>query len=200
MLRRILLPTALLGIWPAVAFADVSTNPQSAPKGTYEQNSSHTVVAFCTTHMEVSTYCGRFNKTTAKLTFNGAQPDKSTVSAIIDLTSVDTPSDALNQKLKNELFKTGATATFTSTEVKVDGSNQGTITGNLAINGVTKPVTLKAKFIGGKPFPFGDKYMIGFAATGSFKRSDFGLTEMQGAQFASDVVNLQIDIEFLQVK
>jgi len=110
------------------------------------------------------------------------------------------PSDALNQKLKNELFKAGSTATFTSKEIKVAGNNEGTITGDFTINGVTKPVTLQVKFTGGKPFPFGDKYLIGFAATGSFKRSDFGLTEMQGAQFASDVVNLQIDIEFLQVK
>lgn len=200
MLRRILLSTVLFGVWTALAFADVSTNPQSAPKGAYEQNSSHTVVTFCTTHMEISTYCGRFNTTTAKLTWNGAQPDKSTVTASIDLTSVDTPSDALNQKLKNELFRKGSTATFTSTEVKLSGDNAGTITGDFSINGVTKPVTLKVTFSGGKPFPFGDKYLIGFAATGSFKRSDFGLTEMQGANFASDLVNLQIDIEFLQVK
>lgn len=200
MLRRILLATAFFGAWTALAFADVSTNPQQAPKGAYEQNSSHTVVAFCTTHMDVSTYCGRFNTTTAKLTWNGAQPDKSTVSATIDLMSVDTPSDALNQKLKNELFKNGSTATFTSKEVKINGNNQGTITGDFTINGVTKPVTLKVTFGGGKPFPFGDKYLIGFNATGSFKRSDFGLTEMQGQQFASDVVELRIDIEFLQVK
>lgn len=200
MLRRIFLATALFAGWTALAFADVSTNPQSAPKGAYEQNSSHTVVTFCTVHMDVSTYCGRFKNTTAKLNWNGAQPDKSTVTASIDLTSVDTPSDALNQKLKNELFSKGPTATFTSKAVKVNGNNEGTITGDFSINGVTKPVTLNVKFNGGKPFPFGDKYLIGFSATGSFKRSDFGLTEMQGQQFASDLVNLEIEIEFLQVK
>jgi polyisoprenoid-binding protein YceI len=200
MLRRIVLATAVFGLWSAFAFADVSTNPQSAPKGAYEQNTAHTVVAFCTSHMEISTYCGRFNKTTAKLSFNGAQPEKSTVTATIDLSSVDTISDALDDKLRKELFKNGTTATFTSTAVTVDGKNEGTITGNLAINGVTKPVTLKVKFTGGKPYPFGDKYMLGFSAAGSFKRSDFNLTEMQGGQFAGDVVSLTIDIEFLQVK
>jgi polyisoprenoid-binding protein YceI len=200
MLRRILLATALFGAWSALAFAAVSTNPQSAPKGNYEQNPDHTVVGFCTSHMELSTYCGRFDKTTAKLTWNGSQPDRSTVTATIDLTSVNVQSAELNGMLKDQLFKKGSTATFTSTEVKVDGQNQGTITGNLAINGETKPVTLKVKFNGGEPYPFGDKYVLGFQATGSFKRSDFGLTEMTGAQFAGDVVNLQIDIEFLQIK
>lgn len=200
MLRRIVLATAVSGLWSTLAFADVSTSPQSAPKGAYEQNTSHTVVAFCTSHMEISTYCGRFNKTTAKLTFDGAQPEKSTVTATIDLSSVDTISDALDDKLRKELFKNGMTATFTSTAVTVDGKNAGTITGNLTLNGVTKPVTLKVKFTGGRPFPFGDKYMLGFAATGSFKRSDFNLTEMAGAQFAGDVMNLSIDLEFLQIK
>ncbi len=200
MLHRILLATALFGAWTALAFADVSTNPQSAPKGTYEQNPDHTVVGFCTSHMELSTYCGRFNKTTAKLTFNGSQPDKSTVTATIDLSSVDVQSKKLTGLLQKELFRNGPTATFTSTEVKIDGKSEGTITGNLAINGVTKPVTLKVKFNGGEPYPFGDKYVLGFSATGSFKRSDFNLTDMVGAQFAGDVVTLSIEIEFLQVK
>ena len=200
MLRRILTAAVVFGASSALAFADVSTNPQSAPKGTYERNSDHTVVSFCLSHMEISTYCGRFAKTRAKLTFNGAQPEKSTVTATIDLASVDTTSAELNDKLRKELFKKDLSATFTSTAVALNGKNEGTITGNLAINGVTKPVTLKVKFNGGAPFPFGDKYVLGFAATGAFKRSDFGLTDMMGAQFAGDDVALAIDIEFLQVK
>jgi polyisoprenoid-binding protein YceI len=200
MLRRILFATAVFGMWSALAFADVSTNPQSAPKGGYEPNPDHTSVSFCVSHMELSTFCGRFRKTSAKLTFNGAQPERSTVTATIDLNSVDTPSNELNDKLRKELFKKDLTATFTSTAVKLDGKSEGTVTGDLKINGVTKPVTLKVKFNGGEPFPFGDKYVLGFAATGAFKRSDFGLTDMVGAQFAGDDISLSIDIEFLQVK
>ncbi len=200
MLRRILFAAAVLPLSSAVAFADVSSNPQSAPKGAYEHNPDHTLVSFCLSHMELSTYCGRFNKVSAKLTFNGAQPDKSTVTATIDLASVDTPSKELNDKLIKELFKGGTTATFTSTAVTLNGKSEGTITGNLAINGKTKPVTLKVKFNGGEPYPFGDKYVLGFSATGAFKRSDFGLTDMVGANFAGDDVTLSIDVEFLQSK
>jgi polyisoprenoid-binding protein YceI len=200
MLRRILSAVAAIALCSAPAFAQASRNPQSAPNGAYQQNSDHSVVGFCTAHMDVSTFCGRFNKTTARLNFNGAQPHQSAVTATIDLTSVDTTSDELDGKLRRELFRRGASATFRSTAVRVDGNNQGTITGDLAINGVTKPVTLKVRFTGGRPFPFGNQYMIGFNATGSFRRSEFGLTEMPGIQFAGDVVSLAIDIEFLQVR
>ena len=200
MLRRLLFVTAILPLCSALAVADISSNPQSAPKGAYDQNPDHTLVSFCLSHMELSTYCGRFDKASAKLTFNGAQPDKSTVTATIDLTSVDTPSKELTGKLVKELFRSGTTATFTSTAVTLNGKSEGTVTGNLAINGATKPVTLKVKFNGGEPYPFGDKYVLGFSATGAFKRSDFGLTDMVGANFAGDDVTLAIDVEFLQSK
>ncbi len=200
MFRLAAIAAAALSLSSVPAFADLSSNPQSAPKGNYEQNPDHTVVGFCVSHMQLSTYCGRFNKTTTKLTFNGSQPERSTVTATIDLTSVDTPSNELNGMLKNQLFKNGSTATFTSTEVKLDSKSEGTITGNLTLNGVTKPVTLKVKFNGGEPYPFGDKYVLGFSATTSIKRTDFNLTEMTGAQFAGDTISLTIDAEFLQVK
>ena len=198
MLRRILL-TAVFGLCSLPALADVSKNPQAARKGAYETDHDHTLVTFCLSHMDISTYCGRFKKVTAKLTFNGSEPERSNVTATIDLNSVDTTSDELNGKLRKELFKTdkNPTATFTSTAVATSGSDTGTMSGNLAINGVTKPVTLKVKFVGGQAFPFGDKYQLGFSAEGTFKRSDFGLTDMVGAQFAGDEVTLHIDAEFL---
>jgi polyisoprenoid-binding protein YceI len=199
MLRRVLFVAVAVGVSALPVLAEVSKNPQSARKGAYEADPNHTIVTFCTSHMDISTYCGRFKKLTAKLTFNGAQPDRSTLSATIDLNSVDTTSDELNNKLRKELFKTdkNPTATFTSTAVAVTGTAEGTVTGDLTINGTTKPVTLRTKYNGGQAFPFGDKYQLGFSAEGTFKRSDFGLTDMVGAQFAGDEVTLHIDAEFL---
>lgn len=199
MLRRILITAVVLAVSSLPVLAEVSKNPQSARKGAYEADPNHMIVRFCTSHMDISIYCGRFNKTTAKLTFNGAQPDKSTLSATIDLNSVDTPSDPLDDKLRKELFKTdkNPTATFTATAIAITGADEGTVTGDFTINGTTKPVTLKTQFLGGQAFPFGDKYQLGFSAEATIKRSDFGLTDMVGAQFAGDDVTLKIDIEFL---
>lgn len=199
MLRRTIAVAVVLSLSTLGAVAEVSKNPQSARKGAYEADPDHTGVSFCLSHMDISTYCGRFNKIKATLTFNGAQPEKSALSVTIDLNGVDTTSAALNDKLRKELFKTDKTptATFTSTSVATTGTGEGTVTGDLAINGTTKPVTLKVKFNGGQAFPFGDKYQLGFSAEASFKRSEFGLTDMVGAQFAGDEVTLTINAEFL---
>ena len=120
----------------------------------------------------------------------------------IDLNSVDTISDELDAKLKADLFKTDVnkTATFRSSSAKVTGPNKGTITGDFSIGGVTKPLTLNVTFNGGMMHPFANAYAIGFDATGSFKRSDFGLDKVNWSPFVSDEVQLTIEAEFVAQK
>lgn len=184
------------------AAADVSKNPKSAPKGAYEMDASHTTLTFCVMHMGLSNYCGRFNKAQGTLTFNGAEPEKSKLSVTIDATSVDTASDILDGKLRDDLLKTVGhpTATFKSTKVSVTGENAGEIAGDLTLRGVTKPVTLKVTFNGGTMHPLANAYALGFSAEGKFKRSDFGLTDVAWSSFASDEVLLSIDSEFIAKK
>jgi polyisoprenoid-binding protein YceI len=201
--RLVLLGTASFALMalPAAAI-DVSKNPKSAPKGAYEMDPSHTTLTFCVMHMGLANYCGRFNKAEGALTFNGAEPEKSKISVTIDATSIDTTSDALDGKLRDDLFKTGQfpTATFKSTKIAVTGENAGAITGELTLRGVTKPVTLKVTFNGGLMHPFANAYAIGFSGEGKFKRSDFGMTDVAWNQFVSDDVSLYIDAEFVAKK
>lgn len=202
MTRSLLLGAAALALLALPAHADVSKNPKAAPKGSYEMDPVHTTLTFCTMHMGLSNYCGRFNKAQGTLVFNGSEPEKSKLSVTIDVASIDTSSDKLDGKLRDELFKTSAhpTATFKSTKIAVTGENAGEITGDLTIRGVTKPVMLKATFNGGTMHPFANAYALGFSAGAKFKRSDFGLTDMAGEQFASDEVTLYIDSEFIAKK
>ena len=90
-----------------------------------------------------------------------------------------------------------ADATFVSTKVVPNGMN-ATITGNLTLNGVTKPVTLAAKFYGAGKMPpaMGGKENVGFTATGDIKRSDFGLG--YAVPIVSDTVHLDIVAAFQQ--
>jgi polyisoprenoid-binding protein YceI len=60
--------------------------------------------------------------------------------------------------------------------------------------GVTKPVTLDVTFNGGGTMPMINKYDIGFAATGTLKRSEFGMTNY--IPMVGDEVAFQIDLEF----
>lgn len=193
---------ALFALVAAPAMADVSLNAQTAPKGTYKIEPNHTSVMFCIRHMGISNYCGRFNKIQGKIGFNGAQPEKSTASIEIDATSIDTPSDALDDKLRKEFFETTKfpTATFTTTSIKVTGKNQGDITGNLTLHGVSKPVTLKASFNGGQIHPFANAYVVGFSATTTIKIADFAFPDVSWKIFIADEVSLHIESEFVAEK
>jgi len=202
MLRSTLL-ASVFAIAAVPAFADeVSTNPLNAPKGKYKADPNHTGVLFCIRHNGISTYCGRFNGVTGTLSFSGNLPDKSTLSVEIDVNSIDTPSDKLDADLKANFFETAKfpTATFKSTAIKVTGKNEGEITGDLTLHGVTKPVTLKATFNGGKMHAFANAYVVGFSATAKLKHADFAFPAVAWRSFIGDDVTLTIDTEMLAEK
>jgi polyisoprenoid-binding protein YceI len=93
-------------------------------------------------------------------------------------------------------------ATFVSTSVKTTGKNaDGKVTadvaGDLTIAGVTKPVVVKATFLGEGKDPWGG-YRAGFEGTTSIKRSDFGKMMDLGPQ--SDAVDLYVTFEGVKAK
>jgi polyisoprenoid-binding protein YceI len=92
------------------------------------------------------------------------------------------------------------TSTFKSTSIERTGSMTGKMTGDLTIHGVTKPVTFDVTFNGGLQAPIGNAYEIGFHATSTVKRSDFGLDKMMWKSFVGDDVKLIIEALFTQPK
>ncbi len=68
------------------------------------------------------------------------------------------------------------------------------ITGDLTINGITKPVTFEAEFTGAGANPFNSKQTVGFEAETTIKRSDFGVN--YAIPFVSDEVELDISVAF----
>jgi polyisoprenoid-binding protein YceI len=183
------------------AFADAApgSSPTSlnVPAATYAIYPNHTHVIFAIRHMGLSTFHGTFGHIGGTLNFDPAQPEKSVLNVQIDMSDIQTTVDELNNTLK-DVFKVAKypTATFVSTQIVKTGANTGTVTGNLTLAGVTKPVTLNVTFNGGRnvPMPF-QPYRIGFDATGTIKRSDFGLNNMMWSGFVSDEVTLMIDCE-----
>jgi len=132
------------------------------------------------------------------LTFDPAAPEKSTLTATVDMTNIDTHVDELDKELKSDVFHADKfpTATFTATGITKTGDATGTVTGNLTLAGVTKPVTLNVTFNGGRnsPIPF-ERYRAGFDATATIKRSDFGLDHAIWNGMVSDEVELHIECE-----
>lgn len=174
-----------------------SKDPAQAPSGTYTVNQNHTEALFSIMHLGLSEVHGRFDTIAGTLTFDDKQPERSTVSITIATASIDTPVERLNNDLKT-VFRVQEypAMIFRSTSVTRTGSDSGRITGLLTIRDVTKPVTLDVTFNGGEKSPIGGAYTIGFHATGTIRRSDFGLDQMIWSQFVSDEVTITIEALF----
>jgi polyisoprenoid-binding protein YceI len=117
----------------------------------------------------------------------------------VKVDSVNTKFDALNKHLKSPDFFNAVqfpNMSFNSTAVKFNAAGEGTVEGNLTLHGVTKPLTFKLKMIGTGNGPKGDT-RVGYVATSSIKRSDFGMN-YGVPQAALDEVDLHINIEAIK--
>ena len=204
-MRRIAFVVCLTSLACAgLARADsVSTDPKSAPAGAYQVETRHTQVLFAIPHLGITDYYGRFERVSGSLNFNPSAPEKSSVSVSIETATASVPSEELTRALAAaDVFDSIAfpTATFKSTSIQRTGPSSGTMTGDLTIRGVTKPVTFDVTFNGGLPAPMGAAYDIGFHATATIKRSDFGMDKMMWASFVGDDVKLIIEAMFQQQK
>ena len=195
----------LLAAWLVAGGAEaqsVATNPGLAPAGRYRVVRDHTQVLFSIMHLGLSPYYGRIGGATGNMTFSPLDPTRSTLSVELDPRSLSTMSDAVSRALcADDAFACGKSPriTFRSTAIKRTGDTTGEITGDLTLAGVTKPVTLTARFHGGMQGPLGqDNYQLGFSAETTIKRSDFGLTKMIWNPTVSDEVKLLIAAEFEQ--
>lgn len=183
--------------------AGPSTDPKSAPAGAYAVETHHTQIIFAIPHLGITDYYGRFEKLSGTLNFNPGAPEKSSVSVSVDTSSANVmSSEVLGQLVGPAVFDPAKfpTATFKSTSVTRTGPTSGKMTGDLTLHGVTKPVTFDVTFNGGLQAPVGNAYDLGFHATTTLKRSDFGLDKMMWNSFVGDEVKLTIEAMFLQQK
>ena len=181
-----------------------SRNAALVTGGTYTADSGHTLVEWSVDHLGFSPYFGIFGDATGTLTLNPKNLNTAKVDMTIPVAKVTTASSGLTDHLlrpgkdggKPDFFGAApAPARFVSTRVVASGQT-AKVTGNLTLNGVTKPVTLDAVFYGaGKAPPMmGGKENVGFTATGSIKRSEFGVG--YGIPVVSDKVDLKITAAF----
>jgi polyisoprenoid-binding protein YceI len=192
MLKTIFVATAAIAL-----AASAQAQSPAAQSGTYKLEPNHTQVFFGVNHLGISNYYGSFSGASGSLTLDTAKPAASKLDISVPVASVHTPSEKLNGELSSagwldaEAFPT---MTFRSTAVTPTGPNTADVTGNLTLHGITKPVTLKAKFHGAAPNPMSKVYTVGFDVTGAIKRSDFGVSTY--VPLISDNVDLIITAAF----
>ena len=191
----------------AMAFAALGASaqtPNDAPAGTYKLDPTHASVVWKVSHLGLSNYTARFGKLDATLTYDPADPTKSQLTATVDPASVKTeyPNAAtkdFDKELRDDprFFKVGQfpEIKFVSTKLEKTGEKTGKMTGDLTFMGQTKPVTLDVTFNGSyKEHPLSKKPAVGFSATGTVKRSAYGMDAM--VPFIGDDVTVLIETEF----
>ena len=195
-------------------FAAVPLIAQSAPQtpgvldvtrvtaGTYNTDPGHTLIGWRVSHFGFNDYFGIFGDATGTLVLDPAKPNASTVDITIPVGKVTTASTGLTGHLlrpgkeggKADFFGPApADAKFVSTSVVAKGTT-AKITGNLTLNGITKPVVLDTTFSGAGNNPFNKKATVGFHATAVIKRSEFGIS--YAVPMISDDVTLDISVAF----
>lgn len=171
-----------------------------AQASTWKTDPAHSEVDFTIKHMAISNVHGRFGTVDATLTWDDADPTRSSVNATIDVTGVDTGVPNRDKDLQSARFFDVANhprATFTSTSVDKSGSGYK-VNGNLTIKGVTKPVTLDVDAPTGPVKGMGGKMHTGFSATTTVNREDFGVGAGMPAAMLGDDVKLTIDLDFVK--
>jgi polyisoprenoid-binding protein YceI len=170
----------------------------SAKPGSYKVESYHTQVGFSISHFGFTNYSGLFSGATGSLQLDPAKLGTSKLDISIPVDSVTTTVSLLTDELKGDKWFDTAKfpkAAFVSTQV-VPTAGGATVTGNLTLHGVTRPVVLHVRFIGAGVNPIDKAYTVGFEATGTIKRSDFGVTTYLPA--VGDEVQLSIAGAFEQ--
>jgi polyisoprenoid-binding protein YceI len=172
--------------------------------GAWAVDHAHSAVLFSIRHLGLAKVRGRFDRFDASLDI-GPTLAETQIEATIDMDSIDTNNDDRDAHLRStDFFSTEIhpTMRFVSTAITGAGADWQ-LSGLLTLNGITKPITLSVEFNGLEDFPGRDMRLAGFSATGSLKRSefgiDFGMMPLGVDKLAlADEVKIELDLEFVE--
>ncbi len=173
--------------------------------GTWTLDPSHTSVELSVRHMMVATVRGRVQAKSGTLEIHpSGDPERSYVEVEMDAASIDTGNNDRDNHLRSDDFlnvEKFPTMRFRSTRVDDRGDGTLLVRGDLTVRDVTKTVSLETEVGGVVQDPWGNA-RIGFSATASIDRTEFGLTWNAavegGGLVVGDKVKLAIDAEFIK--
>lgn len=190
----------------AMSASAATSKALDIPSGTYKNDPAHTSLTWRIGHMGLSNFTARVNDVTIDLELDASDLTKSRVEATIDPASVDTGYPFDDKSFDEEVGKDSRflnspkfpVITFVSTSIVLNGDGLALIDGDLTLLGVTQSITLTGVLNGTlESHPFAKKPAVGFTATTSIDRTDFGLNYLSGAVL-SDEVEIIIQAEFIK--
>lgn len=189
----------------ATLISTASIAAPDVPSGTYAIDPTHASLTWKVNHLGLSNYTARFTSMNATITFDAANPANSSVTATVNPASVKTDYPFADQsdfdaEIRGTQFfnvEEFAEIKFVSKSLTLKDDSHGTVTGDLTFHGVTKPVTLDVTLVGSMAeHPYAKKPAMGFSATGTVKRSDFGVDYL--VPYIGDDVTVIIEAEFIK--
>ena len=186
------------------ATATIATNELGLRPGLWAIDRLHSGVLFSIRHLGLAKVRGRFDRFDAGLTLGASLADTQ-IEATIDLASINTSNADRDAHLRStDFFSTDQhpEMRFVATSVSGNGADLRVV-GDLTLNGRTRPVALAVEFNGIQEFPGRGVRHAGFSATGSLRRSefgiDFGLLPIGVDTLAlGDEVKIELDLEFVE--
>jgi len=167
----------------------------------------HSEVQFKVKHLVISTVTGFFKSFEGSMETEGDNFEDAKITFALDIDSIDTNQGQRDGHLKSAEFfdaEKYPQITFSSTSFKTTGEeDEYTLTGDLTVKGITKPVTLNAEF-GGLADDFYGNTKAGFEVTGKINRKEFGLTwdgvTEAGSVVVGEDIKLMINVQFAKQK
>lgn len=201
MTRTLLASAALLASLIALPQAHAqkggTPDPKAVQAGSYAVEPYHTQVGFTLLHMGFTDFSGFFSQASGTLTLDPAHVDATKLDVTLPIASVQTTVSKLDGELKGaDWFDADKfpTAHFVSTRIVRIGASMASITGDLTLHGVTRPITFKARLIGSGVNPLDKKETVGFEGNSVISRSAFGVSRY--VPLVGDSVTLHIAAAF----
>lgn len=177
---------------------------QAPAAGVWAIDPTHTTVEFIGRHLVFTKVRGRFTGVSGAVTV-ADDPNASSVEITLDATSITTGTPDRDAHLKGEDFfdvDKYPVISFKSTSVEWKG-HEGTVTGDLTVRGVSKPITLDVELTGVVTDPWGGDRAV-FSASGEVDREDWGLVWNMalesGGVLVSKKIRLEIETEIVLQK
>nr|AUN37717.1 protein YceI precursor [uncultured bacterium] len=167
---------------------------------TYQIDPKHSAARFKVRHMMIANVGGEFNNVSGTVEFDQAKPEQSKIEASIDANSLHTGDPQRDAHIKGADFFNVAqfpAITFRSSKVAAAGSGY-TVSGDLTMLGVSKPVMLKVESVSPEITDPWTLQRRGLTATTTFNRKDFGMgwnAPAGGGVMLSENVEITLDLE-----
>jgi polyisoprenoid-binding protein YceI len=183
----------------AASCATPTTDPLHLPAGEWQLDPAHASVIWQVRHMGLSWYTGRFDTVDARLDFDPARPEASRLTVHIDPASISTGDPGFDRQLAQDWFHAGRhpQIRFVSERVDTTGENRGRVEGLLFLNGHRAPLVLEVEFNGGLDNVLTGRDTIGFSATATLDRTDFGVGNLPQTVLGHEV-RVIVEAEFVR--